>query len=403
LGTSAADIRGAGSGVAMPLDSGGLSDVDAQTGDGHAHAPTIYSGGDVGQALKAMREARGMTLEQLSERTRVRASFLAALEEMRLDELPSRPFVVGYIRAYAQAVGSDADADAAAERFKAEEPVFDEPLPGPIGVQEERDPRLAAIVVGAVVIVAAIVAWNVVQRIMTETAPKPPTASETVALKALANTTAGPVALGAPLPAPVESTTPPPYQTPGLDKAVNAQGQPLAPPVAAQPPPEVMLARTFTPKGQVFGAPAAQGTLVLQALKPAFLVIRGGDGAIYFARQLAEGEAYRGPAIGGLTVDVSEPDAFQVFAYGQSRGLLPQPLTDMGKLAGPAPAAPAPPPRPVAAATTAPSAAKPAPAALPPAKSAAPKAKTEATTAKPAPKPAPAAAEPALEEPPIAQ
>jgi cytoskeletal protein RodZ len=393
----------------MPLDSGGLSDVDAQAGDGHAQAPSIYSGADVGQALKAMREARGMSLDQLSERTRVRASFLAALEAMRLDELPSRPFVVGYIRAYAQAVG--ADADAAAERFKAEEPVFDEPLPAPVGVQDERDPRLAAIIVGAVVIVAAIVAWNVVQRIMTETAPKPPTASETVAQKALANTTAGPVALGAPLPAPVESTTPPPYLTPGLDKAVNAEGQPLAPPVAAQPQPEVMLPPTFTPKGQVYGAPAARAAVVVQALKPAFLVIRGGDGAIYFARQLAEGEAYRAPAIGGLTIDVSEPDAFQVFAYGQSRGLLPQPLTDMGKLAGAPPAAPAPPkPVAVAGAPSAPPVAKPAAAkpagttaAVSPAKPAAPKAKTEPATAKPAARSAPAVVEPALEEPPTAQ
>lgn len=386
----------------MPLDSGGLSDVDAHAGEAQAHALSIHSGGDVGQALKAMREARGMTLQELSERTRVRASFLAALEEMRLDELPSRPFVVGYIRAYAQAVG--ADADAAAERFKAEEPVLDEPLAAPVGVQDERDPRLAAIFVAAVVIIAAIVAWNVIQRIMTETAPKPPTASETVAQKALANTTAGPVALGAPLPAPVESTTPPPYATPGLDKAVNAEGQPLAPPVT-QAQPEVMLPPTFVQKGQVYGAPAAQGTIVLQARKPAFLVIRGGDGSIYFARQLAEGEAYRAPAIGGLTVDVSEPDAFQVFSYGQSRGLLPQPLTDMAKLAGAAPAAPkpaSPAAKPAATTPTAGSPAKPKPDTA--AAGAAPaKAKTEAATAKPAAKSKPPEPETALDEPPTAR
>jgi cytoskeletal protein RodZ len=413
----------------MPLDFGGLSDLEAQTGEGQPSAPTIYSGGDVGQALKAMREARGMSLEELSERTRVRASFLAALEEMRLEDLPSRPFVVGYIRAYAQAVG--AEPDAAAQRFKAEEPVLDEPLAAPVGVQEERDPRLGAIIVGAFAIVAAIVAWNVVQRIMTETAPKPPTASETVSEKALANTMSGPVALGAPLPAPVESTTPPPYETPGLDKAVNAQGQPLAPPVAAQPQPEVLLAQHFTPKGQIYGAPAAQGSVVLQALKPAFLVVRGGDGSIYFARQLNEGEAYRAPAIGGLTIDVSEPEAFQVFSYGQSKGLLPQPLSDVGKLAGPPPAAPAPPkppgvsavappaavaaPKPAGASSPAASAAKAAgpalakPAAAKPksdasatAKPPAPKPKTEAATPKPPVRPKPAASDAAENEPPTA-
>ena len=334
----------------MPRDIGGLSDMET---------PSIHSGADVGQALRAMREAQGLSLEALAETTRVRASYLSALEELQLDRLPSRPFVIGYIRAYAQALG--ADPDSAADRFKAEEPVLDEPLAAPVGVQDERDPRLAAIIAGAVVIIAAIVAWNVVQRIMTETAPAPPTASETVSAKALANTTAGPVSLGAPLPAPVESTTPPPYLTPGLDKAFNADGTLLSPPQAQAPQPEVMLAGTFTSKGAIYGAPASQATIILQALKPAFLVIKGQDSSVYFARQLAEGEAYRAPNIAGLTIDVSEPEAFQVFSGGQSKGVLPQPLTPIGKLVAPSPAASAAPkPATAASASPKPAVAKPA-------------------------------------------
>jgi hypothetical protein len=181
------------------------------------------------------------------------------------------------------------------------------------------------------------------------------------AQKALANTTAGPVALGAPLPAPVESTTPPPYITPGLDKAVNAEGQLLVPPSATPPapPPELNLPATFTPHGQVYGAP--NGPIVVQALKPAFLVVRGSEGTIYFARQLREGDAYRAPAIGGLTIDVSEPDGFQVFAYGQSKGVLPRPLTDVSTLLGIAPAAKAAAPgAPAKVASAAPATAKPA-------------------------------------------
>ena len=330
----------------MPLDSGvtndlhetlqgGLQDVGGEPIDpaqAPGYAPTIHSATDVGQALRAIREHRGLTLEALAETTRVRAAYLTAIEEMRLEKLPSRPFVIGYIRAYAQALG--ADPDQAVERFKAEEPVLDEPLAAPVGVQDERDPRLAAIVAAGVVIIAAIVAWNVVQRIMTETAPASPTASDSASAKALANTTAGPVALGAPLPAPVESTTPPPYETPGLAKAVNADGQPLVAQTASPPPmaPELNLSETFKPSGQVYGAPS--GPVILQALKPAFLVVRGGDGSIYFARQLALGEAFRAPAIGGLTVDVSEPEAFQVFVGGQSHGLLPKPLSDVSGLLG---------------------------------------------------------------------
>jgi hypothetical protein len=167
------------------------------------------------------------------------------------------------------------------------------------------------------------------------------------------------VALGAPLPAPVDSTTPPPYESPGLSKAVNAQGQPLAPPPA--PPAaasDLTLPATFTPQGTVYGVPASQASVTLQALKPAFLVIHGADGSIYFARQLNAGEAYRAPNIAGLTVDVSEPDAFQAFSGGQSKGVLPQPLTPIAKLVIPAAAPPAAAPPPAASA--------PKPAATPP-------------------------------------
>ncbi|MDB5476167.1 MAG: putative transcriptional regulator [Phenylobacterium sp.] len=378
----------------MPLDSGGLNDVQGEAGGGEprlveSYAPTIHSGTDIGEALRAMREYKGLTLASLAEITRVRSSYLAAIEAMRLDQLPSRPFVIGYIRAYAQALG--ADAEQAVNRFKAEEPVLDEPLPEPVGMGDDRDPRLAAIIAAAVVIVVAIVAWNVVQRIMTETAPASPTASDTSSARALANTTAGPVALGAPLPAPVESTTPPPYETPGLSKAVNAEGQPLmAPQAAAAPPPGVTLPAVFTPQGTVYGVSASQASVTLQALKPAFLVIHGADGSIYFARQLNAGEAYRAPNIAGLTVDVSEPEAFQAFSGGQSKGVLPQPLTPIAKLVIPvaAPPAAAPPvaPKPVApqptaaAATPKPVAAKPATATSKPATAAA-----RPKTAKPTP------------------
>ncbi|MDB5428960.1 MAG: putative transcriptional regulator, partial [Caulobacter sp.] len=77
----------------------------------------------------------------------------------------------------------------------------------------------------------------------------------------------------------------------------------------------------------------------LQALKPSSLIIRGGDGSVYFARQLGVGEAYRVPQLGGLVIDVTDPEAFQVFAAGRSRGVLPGALVAAGKLEAPAPTA----------------------------------------------------------------
>jgi cytoskeletal protein RodZ len=320
--------------LAMPLDAG-LSDFEPGPAEGPTppRVPDVYSGADLGAALKAIREHKGLDLEALSETTRVRRVYLAALEAMQLDKLPSRPFVIGYIRAYAQALGIDADA--AVGRFKAEEPVLDEALPEPVGVQDTRDPRLMAVVAGVIIIVAAIVAWNVAQRILSEQAPPPPTASGAASVKALAQTNAGPVSLGAPLPAPVESTTPPPYETPGLSKALNADGQPLEPGEVDETAAQPALAQSFTPQGAVYGAPSSQaGAIIIQALKPATLIIRSADGAVYFARPLAAGEAYRAPPIGALVVDVSEPSSFQVFIGGQSKGLLPGPTTPLSKIAG---------------------------------------------------------------------
>lgn len=312
--------------------------------DSEFEVPDLQSAGDIGHALKAVREYRKLSLEAVADVTRVRSSYLADIEDMRLDRLPSRPFTIGYIRAYAEALGLDGDA--AVERFKSEEPDLNEPLRAPVGVTETGDPRGVAIAAGAVVILAAIVVWNVAQRSLMANAPPPPTASAKSTASAMAAQRPGPVSLGAPLPAPVESTTPPPYETPGLP-TVNPDGTVTpakrTPPGAqsgltpdSQPPVDLAtLPRVFTPNGAIYGAaPGQPSTVTLQALKSASLIVRGADGQIYFARQFAAGEAYRVPQIATLTADVSQPASFQVFVGGQSKGVLPATQVSLNKLAG---------------------------------------------------------------------
>ena len=373
----------------MPLDNGGSSDLNLSPGGGCSAAPTLRSGADIGEALRAIREHQGRSLAELAEATRVKANYLAALEDMRLELLPSRPFTIGYIRAYAQALGLDPEA--AVERFRADEPVLDEPLRAPLGVQDERDPRLNTMIVGACVIIAAIFMWNIARRAMMESAPPPPTASEIAAARALRAAKDAPIVLGAPLPTPVESTTPPIYETPGLAEAVvgengviTLQGQPktidqlmLAPPPAHLPP-------TFVPAGKVYGAgPKEPSAVTIQALKSSSLMVRGADGSLYFARQLAAGEAFRAPQVNGLTFDVVDPNAFQVFVGGQSRGVLPARQASVSGLAGAAPAPPVAPAGRPAAPPPAQAAAQPPAPARPPAPAAAP-APAPATPLRPA-------------------
>lgn len=367
----------------MPLDTGfdAQGGLDAPQADADGRIDPLHAHASLGEALRALRLDRGLTLEELAEKTRVRRAYLEALEDMRLDALPSRPFTIGYIRAYALAVG--VDPETAVERFKAEEPVLDEPLRAPIGVPDERDPRIAAFIAGAIVIVAAIVLWNVAQRAMNASAPPPPMASQDTAWKLLSQAPAGPVKLGEPLPAPVESTIPPPYETPGLAEAGEDGMGNHAPPANINdtsddiPVDLSTLPPVFTAKGKVYdaGNPKLTSVVTLQALKGAALIVRGGDGSAYFARQLAAGEAYRVPQLAGLIIDVSEPQDFQVFVNGQSKGVLPAKQVLASKLgAGPATAPVVTTPRRAATAAPAPAVpaapaapAAPAPAAQPPA------------------------------------
>jgi cytoskeleton protein RodZ len=64
---------------------------------------------DFGGFLKNERELRGISLEEISDITKVRFSFLQAIESNNFDEFPGEVFIKGYIRSYAKAIGSDVD------------------------------------------------------------------------------------------------------------------------------------------------------------------------------------------------------------------------------------------------------------------------------------------------------
>jgi cytoskeletal protein RodZ len=64
---------------------------------------------DIGAELRAAREAKGLDIRTLSERTRVQPRTLAAIELNNLSALPPRPFGRGFVRAFAQEVDLDPD------------------------------------------------------------------------------------------------------------------------------------------------------------------------------------------------------------------------------------------------------------------------------------------------------
>jgi cytoskeleton protein RodZ len=62
-----------------------------------------------GSYLKHERELRGVPLEEISGATKINIRFLQALEENQFDELPEEVFIKGYIRSYANIIGSDVE------------------------------------------------------------------------------------------------------------------------------------------------------------------------------------------------------------------------------------------------------------------------------------------------------
>ena len=64
---------------------------------------------DFGSYLKHERELRGVPLEEISGATKIHIRFLKALEENSFEKLPGEVFIKGYIRSYANIIGSDVD------------------------------------------------------------------------------------------------------------------------------------------------------------------------------------------------------------------------------------------------------------------------------------------------------
>jgi hypothetical protein len=196
---------------------------------------------------------------------------------------------------------------------------------------------------GGAVLAAAVLLWNVAQRSVAFHEPAPPPVPEAPEawLRAAAPTAALP--LGTPTPAPSEQTTPAPYATPGLEEFAAQRGVAtgLAPPVSLVAAPANSATRpAATPpsaglgvKPVVYGAGVPARSVVLVARKGATLVISDAKGRVVFGRFLSAGDSWRGGVAPGFTVDVSDPGAFDVYAYGNFKGQLAQPITTLQQIA----------------------------------------------------------------------
>src|SRR3974390_2152378 len=64
---------------------------------------------DIGSQLRTAREAKGLTLEQAFKATRIKTSYLEAIEANQLDALPGPVQARGFVRSYANYLGLDGE------------------------------------------------------------------------------------------------------------------------------------------------------------------------------------------------------------------------------------------------------------------------------------------------------
>ncbi len=86
----------------------------------------------IGAALSQAREAAGLSLDEVADRTKVRPGLLKSIEADDHDKLPALTYSVGFVKAYARTVGLDADA--AGERYRTESQKGD-PIPTMVDMQ----------------------------------------------------------------------------------------------------------------------------------------------------------------------------------------------------------------------------------------------------------------------------
>jgi cytoskeletal protein RodZ len=72
----------------------------------------------IGAELKAAREQAGLSYDDVSDALHIQPNFLSAMENLKVDDLPSLGYVLGFIRSYAAHLGLDPKI--AVDRYKAD-------------------------------------------------------------------------------------------------------------------------------------------------------------------------------------------------------------------------------------------------------------------------------------------
>jgi len=283
--------------------------------------------GRVGVELQDARQRLGLELSDVADRLRIRVAHLRAIEEGRIGDLPAGAYAVGFTRAYATALGLDANDVTRRFRAEAAEIGRKTELEFPVPLPERGIPTGAVVALGVILAIGAYVGWY---RLSADAPP----ASDSV--PAVPDRLA-PLAERA-TPAAVPPTAPanggsgpafsydPPAGIPSVppSQAAAASAVPAPPPAAQSAPPGAQQGGSPTTTGaettQAVAVPApspvGEGRIVLRAKADSWMQVREPKGAVLLNRVLHAGETWSVPSKPNLVLTTGNAAATEVLIDG---------------------------------------------------------------------------------------
>lgn len=312
--------------------------------------PAVFGqrGYSIGDLLRDRREELELDLESIGDTLRIKPVYLAALEQGQAQDLPGPTYAIGFIRAYADFLGLDAER--VLERYKAETAeVHSRPdltLPVPLGARSL--PGGPILLVGLILALCGYGTWYYLST-GERSRPERVVAVPAELRQPLPQST-GPEGVGA-SPSRIGPDLATPSDSPSVrDAAAGSQagGLVASPAIAAAPSPTVsakvapagisgpvpasgakpnpgnavpaaVASASPGPAGDIGGSgdpSQASGRIDIRALADCWIQVRAGDQSIVFSRVLKAGEIYHVPR-GGLFLRTGNAGALSVAVDGK--------------------------------------------------------------------------------------
>ncbi len=333
-----------------PLEPVSNDHPSAPIGAAAADAPARQT---IGALLRQTRLSCGGEIDRIAATLRIRASYLAAIEDGQYDRLPGAVYAMGFVRAYAVHLGLDGDE--AVRRFRRESAGLEVPrdLSFPMPLTERSVPGGTMLLAAVILAICGYGVWYYVSTgererpervsaVPPELTVPPPASAPVVAPGPAPEPAPPPQQAAAPapqtVPPPAVAAAPAPEPASPPEQAAAPAPQAPSPPAAAETPPAATAgppasaaapaspsaapaatAATASPpvtgEPRTFGAIGAPSRITIIAAKDSWVLISDG-GRTILERILHAGDTVRVPDRAGLMTSTGNGSGLEIDVDG---------------------------------------------------------------------------------------